>query len=188
MRKFTNAILFLFIFTACNIFAQSAEEQKAWMDYMTPGSVHEMLAQSNGTWIGENTFWMAPGAPPITTTSEASNSMIMGGRYQQGLHVGDMMGMPFEGMSLIGYDNAKKQIQSIWIDNFGTGMMHLTGTWDESSQTVTMTGTSVDPSTGKDVKVREIFSVLSPTSQLLEMFMEKDGTEFKTMEIKYTKK
>ncbi|MBK9333372.1 MAG: DUF1579 family protein [Ignavibacteria bacterium] len=30
----------------------------------------------------------------------------MGGRYQQGKHTGDMMGMPFEGMSLLGYDNA----------------------------------------------------------------------------------
>ena len=31
------------------------------------------------------------------------------------------MGMPFNGLSLEGYDNAKKEFTSIWIDNMGTG-------------------------------------------------------------------
>ncbi|MBK9333373.1 MAG: DUF1579 family protein [Ignavibacteria bacterium] len=29
------------------------------------------LQKSDGTWTGDNTFWMAPGAPPMNSKSEA---------------------------------------------------------------------------------------------------------------------
>jgi hypothetical protein len=35
--------------------------------------------------------------------------------------------MPFEGISTLGYDNAKKTFFSTWIDNMGTGMMVMEG-------------------------------------------------------------
>ena len=80
----------------------------------------------NGEWNEEVTMWMAPGAPPTVSKATAKNEMIMGGRYQLSKSTGTMMGMPFEGMSTVGYDNAKKQFTSTWIDNFGTGTMALT--------------------------------------------------------------
>lgn len=36
--------------------------------------------------------------------------MIFGGRYQLSNYKGNFMGMPFEGMSIMGYDNAKKNL------------------------------------------------------------------------------
>jgi hypothetical protein len=50
-----------------------------------------------------------------------TNTMILGGRYQQSMIKGNMMGMPFEGMGLLGYDNAQKLFYSTWVDNMGTG-------------------------------------------------------------------
>ena len=67
------------------------------MDYMTPGSVHQMLAKSDGEWTAETTLWAAPGAPPTKSTGTAVNRMILGGRYQESKNTGNFMGMPFEG-------------------------------------------------------------------------------------------
>jgi hypothetical protein len=187
------ALLFctLFLITISNrLIAQANQDSmmKAWMSYMTPGDVHKMLAKDDGEWKGEITLWTAPGAPPTKSTATAVNRMIMGGRYQESKHTGNFMGMPFEGYSLVGYDNAKKVFVTSWIDNMGTGMMFLEGKWDDKTKTIHFTGKSTDPTTGKDVPVRETFTWIDNNKQKMEMFMTQEGKEFKTMEIIFTRK
>ncbi len=188
--KLLTKIIFavLLISTQSILFAQTEAEQKAWTDYMTPSPVHEMIAKSDGDWNGEVTIWMTPGAPPVKSISTASNKMILGGRYQYSSHKGSMFGLPFEGVSIMAYDNAKKIFKTTWIDNFGTGVMNMEGTWDNAAKTINLKGTAVDPMTGKDNDVRETFKIIDDRNQILEMFMTMDGKEFKTMEIVYTKK
>ncbi len=195
--------LFLFCLTTAlffgyhnNVIAQDAatpnpDAMKNWQTYMMPGNVHKMIASWSGKWNGEVTMWMAPGAPPQTSKSEAVNKMAMGGRYQISNHTGNMMGMPFEGMSTLAYDNAKKAFISTWIDNMGTGIMTLEGTWDDATKTINFMGKTVDPSdgTGKEVAVRETFKVMDNDHQMMEMYTTAaDGSEFKTMEIKFSRK
>lgn len=189
MKKITlfiSAVLCITAFTQLQ--AQDETAMKAWQNYMTPGDVHKMLAESNGTWNEDITMWMAPEAPPQKSTATAENKMIMGGRYQQSTHTGSFNGMPFEGMGLLGYDNAKKIFNSSWIDNMGTGIMQMVGTWDTATKTAHLTGVSVDPMTGKDINVRQTFTLIDNNNQLMNMFMTQDGKEFKTMEIKLTRK
>ena len=119
----------------------STTRMKAMIDYGTPGKMHELLASWNGTWVGETTFWEYEGATPQKSTSTAVNSMMVGGKYQSSKHTGNMMGMPFEGLSITGYDNATKQFVSTWIDNWSTGIMNMAGTWDEATKTMTLAGT-----------------------------------------------
>ena len=186
-----KTLLMIVIITVClsvKSFAQDNEAgMKAWQTYMTPGDVHKMLAQSDGDWNEEVTFWMQPGAPPTTSKSKVHNEMILGGRYQLAKHTGDMMGMPFEGMNLLGYDNAKKIFISTWIDNMGTGVMTLQGPWDEKTNTVNLKGVEVDPMTGKDMNVRETFQIIDKDTQKLEMFTIINGKESKTMVINLTR-
>ena len=99
----------------------SATAMKAMMDYATPGESHKMLAKSNGTWNGEVTMWMAPDAPPSTSKMTMVNKMVMDGRYQVSEAKGNMMGMPFNGMSTTGYDNHKKVFMSTWIEIWEQG-------------------------------------------------------------------
>jgi hypothetical protein len=70
----------------------------------------------------------------------------------------------------------------------GTGIMTMTGKWDESSKTINFTGTCVDPTTGKEMKVREVFKLVDDNHQTMEMYMTTDGKEHKSMEIKFTRK
>jgi hypothetical protein len=169
----------------------SATATKAWMEYATPGEMHKMMAKSDGTWTGENTMWMENGGKPLMSKSEATNKMMYDGRYQISNHKGDFMGMPFEGMSIVGYDNSKKKFVSTWIDNMGTGIMHGEGDWNPSAKSVEFKGKMTDPSRpGKDCDFREVFTFIDDNTQKMEMYGpdSKTGKEYKTMEIKYTRK
>lgn len=169
--------------------AQKADAQmKAWMAYMTPGSVHEMLAKSSGDWNEEVTMWMSAGAPPMKSTATCTNTMILGNRYQESISKGSFNGMPFEGKGITAYDNAKKVIMSTWIDNMGTGIMYMEGKYNEATKTVNLSGSMVDPMTGKTGKMRETFKMIDDNNQLMEMYATENGKEFKTMEIKFTRK
>ena len=98
------------------------------------------------------------------------------------------MGQPFTGVSTTGYDNAKKLFVNTWIDNMGTGIMYLTGTWDASSNSVIFTGNMVDPSSGKDVAVKETLEFVDDNHQEMAMYMMAGGQNFKSMEIKMARK
>lgn len=169
----------------------SATRMKAMIEYATPGKMHEILASWNGTWNSESTFWDYEGAPSQKSTGTAVNSMIIGGHYQSSKHTGNMMGMPFEGMSITGYDNAKKQFVSTWIDNWGTGIMNMSGTWDEATKTMTLTGTMPDICRpGKECSLKEVFTVIDNNTQNMVMYGPdpNTGKEFKVMEMKMSRK
>jgi hypothetical protein len=167
----------------------SATMMKNWQAYMTPGDMHKMLAKSDGEWNGEVTMWMYPGAPEQKSKSTAVNKMIMNGLYQESNHSGDMMGMPFNGKSIVAYDIHRNEFISTWIDNMGSGIMIMKGPWDEATKTITQKGRMVDPGTKLDTDVRETFKIIDDNTQEMEMFvMTPDGKEFKTMNIKYTRK
>jgi len=167
----------------------SAAMMKAWMDYATPGETHKMLATDNGNWTAESTMWMRPDDPkPTKTTMTATSKMILGGRYQEATYSGMMMGQQFEGKSTVGYDNASKKIVSTWVDNMGTGIMYLTGSYDGTSKTMELKGECTDPMTGKVKPIRETFTMVDDNTRKMEMFDTADGKEFKSMEMTMTRK
>jgi|SRR5690242_7022413 len=167
----------------------SAMMDKAWKEGMTISENHKMLAKSNGTWNGEVTMWMAPGAPPQTSTSTSVTQSIYGGLYQESKHSGNMMGMPFEGQSIMGYDNMKKEFFSTWIDNMGTGVLVMTGQYDDASKKITLTG-PMKCMNGQEATMKEVFTIIDDDHQTLEMYGPDPATgkEYKNMEIKYTRK
>jgi hypothetical protein len=205
MKNLLLTISTAFLFIACNKVkmdiktdkseewkpVDSATATKAWMDFATPGEMHKMLAKSDGAWTGANTMWMENGGKPVISTSEATNKMIFDGRYQISEHKGNFMGMPFEGMSIVGYDNAKKKFVSTWIDNMGTGILSAEGDWNASTKSIEFKGKMTDPARPeKDCDIREVFTFIDDNTQKMEMYGPDSttGKEYKTMEIKYTRK
>ncbi len=164
----------------------SATMMKNWQEYMTPGNEHQLMASWDGKWTSDITMWMAPGAPPTKNSGMVVNKTILGGRYQRSEHKSTFDGMPFEGISMLAFDKAKKKFISTWIDNMGTGMMMGEGPWDASSKTITIAGKMVDPSVGKEVDYRQTMRLVDDNTQVMEMFSKgADGKEFKNMEITY---
>lgn len=191
MKRLTNLMgMALICVIACTAKGQdSAAMMKAWMDYMTPGEMHSMLAKDNGTWNAQITMWMAPDAPPQKSTGTATYKMIMGGRYQQGEFKSVMGGMPFEGMSTVGYDNAKKAYVSTWVDNMGTGIMSMQGNYDAATKTYEFKGKTYDPMTGKECDFRQTIKRVDDNTLREEMYATYPGaSEFKSMEITFKRK
>ena len=198
------------MFTACNNTAERKEEpaadtaapvvevvqppmdsaaiMKACTDNMTPGDMHKMMATWAGKWDEQLSFWTAPDAPAQSHTASAENKVILNGLYLQTLHKGDMFGMPFEGMGTMAYDNVKKVFVSTWVDNMGSGIMHLEGIWDDAGKTLTMKGKMSDPISCGEVDVKEITKVIDDNNHVMEMYTTQAGKEFKSMEIKMTRK
>lgn len=182
-------ILVLFFVSLVNINAQDDQQalMQAWQEYMTPGPIHQMLAKNVGEWKTEIKMWMDPSQPPTTAEGTAVCEALFDGRYFQTKHTSTFMGMPFNGVDLTGYDNAKKKIFSSWIDNMGTGLMYLEGTYDEATKTTTLIGTTQDP-LGKEVKIREVIKIIDDDNTFFEMYDTRDGKEVKSMEMKLVRK
>lgn len=187
--------LFLFILTgsllflSSSIFAQEemSPDQKAWMEYMTPGEMHKIMAKSVGDWKTVSTFWTDPEAEPMVNKGNSKTEMIMGGRYLKSSHHSMVMGMPMEGMYLQSYDNASKEFIAMWIDNLGTGMSIARGSYDVDSKTLNFVGSMVDPMTGDELTYRQTVRLIDDDHQTFEMFMTHDGEEYLSMLIEFSK-
>ncbi len=193
MKKFIAFSAFLFLIVFClPVLAQDENYQeemnKAWTEYMTPGPMHELLSKGVGQWTSDIKMWMDPSQPPTESSGVSEIKSILGGRYFEGTHTSDFSGMEMNGREISGYDNAKQKFFSTWIDNFGTGVMYLEGTYDAGTKTFTYTGTSVDPLSKKDIPVRQTIKKVDDDHEHMEMFMTDKGQEFKTMEIDFTRK
>jgi hypothetical protein len=182
-------LLLLASFSFVHAQNMTEQQQQAYMNYMTPGPVHQWMARGVGEWKVETKMWWDENSKePTLATGTCNNSMILGGRYLQSKHTSDVMGMPFEGIATTGYDNGKKIFISSWIDNMGTGMYQMEGTLDEKTNTITMKGKAFDPVTGKDCTVREVQKFVDDNTMMMEYFVNKGGKEYKSMELKLTRK
>jgi hypothetical protein len=167
----------------------SATAMKNMMAAGTPGPMHAMLAKSDGNWTAETKMWWTPDGPPQVSKGTCTNKMIMGGRYQHGTFKGDFGGMPFEGVSLTGYDNTEKVFTSTWYDNMSTTVMHMKGSWDDATKSITFKGRGVCAANGQESDMREVYKIIDDNTQVMEMYGPdmKTGKEFKGMEITFTR-
>lgn len=97
---------------------------------------HKRLARVGGMWETEGTFWNGPGEPE-TSKGSARFTPMLGGRFVVQEYSGTMMGKPFEGRAIEGYDKEKKKHFSIWLDNQGTGFLTSWGNPDATGKVYT---------------------------------------------------
>ena len=165
------------------------EMMAAWQAAMTPGEAHQKLNAFVGTWDVAVSLWMAPGAPPELSTGTSTTAWTLGGRYLEQKHVGSVMGQPFEGQGLTGYDNVQKKYVGTWLDTMGTGMMTSVGSVDETGTKFAFDAQMWDPTTGLLTKSREELIIESPDKHVMTMHAmdAASGAEFKTMELVFTR-
>jgi Protein of unknown function (DUF1579) len=167
----------------------SAAMAKAWQDFATPGPMHAWLAKTNGTWEAEVSQWMDPAAPPTKAKATNVQTSMLNGLYVTGKFTSTMMGMPFQGQSTMGYDNAKKDFVSTWVDNMGSGIVVMRGTYDEATKTLNLKGKQTDPVTGKDANIREEMKMVDDNTYTMAMYGDgMDGKEMKFMEGTFKRK
>jgi hypothetical protein len=173
----------------------SGQMMAAMMEMAKPGENHKMLAEMVGSWTYAVKWWMSPDAPPLDATGTASTKSVMDGRYFISENTGKMsmpgpdgkvMEMNFQGISTEGYDNAKKKFVASWIDNMGTGIMMMEGTYDPATKTMTYLGEE-QPMPGMKMSVRQVIKCIDKDHRKLELYEVHSGQEIKVMEITYTR-
>lgn len=189
MKRITFALCTILLLTTVrNLNAQGADEMKAYQEFMTPGPMHKWMAKFNGTWEADITSYMNPASPDKSKATNVTTT-IMNGLYQVGDYTGNMMGMPFQGHSIMGYDNAKKIFVNTWIDNMGSGIIYMTGKYDEATKTLHLKGKQTNPMNGTDVDIREEMKFIDDNNYILVMYGSgTDGKEIKFMEGTFKRK
>lgn len=163
-------------------------EMEAYMKAGTPGAPHQALASTAGSYDLQIKSWHEPGGPAMEDTGTATRTMTLDGRVLEEEVSSSMMGMPFSGHGMRGYDNVTGKYWSTWMDSMSTGLMVSEGTCD-AQNACTFTGSWNDPVKKGVVTARMTTRWTNPTTEVFEMYAPgKDGQEMKMMEITYTKK
>lgn len=161
------------------------EMMQAMMAKMQPAKEHAELAKQVGDWDADCETYM-PGSPVMKSKGSAKISMIMGGRFLREEFKGTMMGQPFEGIMLLGYDNNLKRYDSMWIDSMGTGMMVTHSKTDSPDE---LSGSFYCPMVQKEVTARLVNKPVSNDEHVFEMYAPGlDGKEAMMMRITYHRK
>lgn len=153
----------------------------------TPGPAHKALDAFVGNWKAEVKCWTDPGGPPNVSQGTARTKWVLNGRFVEEEFQGEMMGKPFHGRSLLGYDNTKQTFNSVWVDDLHTSMFTSEGKGENANKVITLEGKATCPATGRrDIAMKQVLRVISPEKHVFEMFDGSKGNA-KTLEITYSR-
>jgi hypothetical protein len=169
--------------------AQEGQDQeammKAYMETAAPGEAHAKLAEMAGDWNFVMRSYEDP-EHPMEVQGTAKMAMILGGRYLKEETSGMMMGAPFNGVGITGYNNVTKEYESVWYDNMGTGIMKSVGKGD--GDVITMYSEYVDPMTQKKMNVKTVSERMGKDKATFTWYALDGDKETKSFEIEYTRK
>ncbi len=149
----------------------------------TPGEPHRLLAKLEGNWTTRTRGWMEPDKPPMESSGTCEQKMVLGGHYLRQEYSGDMMGLPFSGINLLGYNNHTKKYESVWLDSMSTAIYYFVGTGSPDGRTITQECSYDDPVRGPSVW-RTVNRIKDDNTVEFEMFVTpKGGKEEKMMEM-----
>lgn len=168
-----------------------AAAEAAMMAEMTkmgaPGPEHRMLEAQAGKWKTVSKSWMGPGEPDVSDGT-ADHEMILGGRFLMSRYHGKMMGQPFEGFSIMGYDRMAKSYNGYWIDTMGTAVYPmLKGTWDEATKAMTFNVEWPNPMGAGTMPYKMVTKLNGSDSMVFLMTMAHEGKEMPMTEVTYTR-
>ena len=165
--------------------AEKQEMQKKMEAAGTPGPAHKALEAFVGNWKAEVKTWCEPCGTPKVSQGTSKASWILNGHFLEDEFHGEMMGKPFIGRSLMGYDNIKQTFNTVWVSDMQTAIFTSEGKGENGNKVITLEGKSNCPATGrKDIPMKTVFRVISSDKYVFQMF--NDGA--KSMEITYTRK
>lgn len=172
MRRvfFSCAVVVSLISTSAGLLAQAPQ---------SPGKEHEELKSMEGVW---DAVMKMPDGSEVKAESEFK--MTCEGMWLASDFRGDFGGLKFHGKGLDGYDSAKKQYVSVWVDSMSGSPMVMKG--KKEGKVTTMTGEGPGPA--GDTKYKTVSTQDSSDKMSFQMFMTADGTDVEVMSVTYTRR
>ena len=138
----------------------------------------------DGTWLAVVKDHMMPDSKDTAGTWTCKN---MGGFWELCDATGEMMGQPFMGHEILGYDMKKKKHTAVWVDSSADFMMLMEGTATADGKTTTLWGKGPDM-TGKMATFKEVTDWTDADHMTFKMWMMQGKKEVLVLEISYTRK
>mgnify|MGYP001269884827 CR=1 FL=1 len=162
---------------------------QAWEESAKLGEPHEYLGKSLGEYDVVMRMWMDPSGAPMESKGTAKRYWKIEGRWLMEDLKGEVMGQPYQGFGITGWDNTRKQFVTTWSDNMSTSLMVARGSISADMKTMTMIGEMDEPMTGEIGKAVMYKSIeKSPDVQVFQAYEILYGEPVKVMEIEYTRK
>jgi hypothetical protein len=156
--------------------------------FLKPGPEHEILKKDVGVWDAIVEEQHEPGAPPKTSKGVETNTLACGGLWLISDFKGEMMGQPFQGHGVTGYDPAKKKYTGVWVDAMSAAIGLLEGTYDAAKKTMTFQYQSTDPA-GNPVKMKMVTEWKGEDSRVWAASIQgPDGKDIPMLSIKYQRR
>jgi hypothetical protein len=152
-----------------------------------PGPEHEVLKSDAGVWDATVEVFPGPGAPAMVSKGVETNAM-MGSLWLVTDFKSEMMGQPFQGHGISGWDPAKRKYVSTWTDTMSTSLGLMEASYDAAKKT--MTGSMNGPdATGKIVAMRMVTEYKDADNRVFSMYSPgPDGKEFCGLRISYKRR
>jgi len=153
-----------------------------------PGPEHNILKQDAGTWDATVEMTQGPGQAPMVSKGVEINTLLGGGLWLVTDFKSDMMGQPFEGHGISGYDSGQRKYVSTWVDSWSTGLSSGQSTYDAAARKMTgwMEGPDMTGQISRTTMVTEwkdldtrVFTMSGPGP---------DGKEFAGLKITYKRR
>lgn len=169
---------------------EAQKMMEAWAKLAAPGDSHEHLEPFVGSWETVTRVWMAgPDGPATESRGVSQVRWVLGGRFIMENLKGELLGRPYEGLGLIGYDNARNLYVGSWADTSGTHLLTMKGTRNPETGTFTFYGEMDEPMMnvyGRTVKY--VNRVVNKNKHVFQIFDLHAGDEYKVVEVTYTRK
>jgi hypothetical protein len=150
-----------------------------------PGPEHRMLEPLLGSWTISGQCWEKQGESPQSVTGTDDSEWVLGNRFVKCHVKGSKAGKQFEGIGMMGYDNAQRQYQASWQDTECTAIKMETGTYDSATKTFTFTGDFKDEN-GQSVRCRRLVKIDSDDQHTMTAYLTPGGqTEMKVAELTF---
>lgn len=156
-----------------------------------PSAEHKLLHRDVGDWDATVKVWMGPdgkadpSVEPQVSKGTETNRML-GMFWLLSTFKGDFGGMPFEGHAVNGYDSKKKKFVGSWTDSMTPFAMHMIGTYDKKSDSMTNVTKGIGME-GEEVTGKIVVKYEGKDKRLMTMYESQDGKDVKSMEILYVR-
>lgn len=165
------------------------EQMQEMMKMWGPGEHHKHLGFFVGKWDTVTKVYMGgPGSDAMESSGTTEIKWVLGNRYVQETHKGTMMGMPYEGFGMTGYDNYKNMYVGTWYSNMGTEVLSYKGARDPSGKKFTYYGEMDEPMlnvSGRTVKY--VTTIMDADHYKMEIIDLHAGDDYKVIEFVYTR-
>ncbi|MBI1901152.1 MAG: DUF1579 domain-containing protein [Planctomycetia bacterium] len=168
-----------------NVQKQAEKAQEREPPFGQPTEDHKRLEPLVGKWDLACKFY--EGDQATESKGSASFRFVLGKRFLIEESKTTAGGQAFEWIGTHGYDTGKKKYVSSWIDNGGTGIDVMEGTWDDATKKLTYTGELDEPEANAKYKVRWAIEIAGQDKFNVEMYLIDGGKDVKVLSIAGTR-